>query len=939
MASDPPEEALHFRGKTLTPESPRPLHIAEPSNIPLLQNQMDAAYHDTSAFESIPEVKEHTVNPALAGQGIEAVDQFSTHTYSLLQSGLEQMNTSGAGPSGITGSFPGSNTKAEGIISENESIFTSTTRDEILTSSLSSPVPDPAPPNPASHIHIAVPEDNSSAALLGSNNDLGRPDALDVYQAAPGPSLTSYDYQQPQVCASESEVAGDSLEADAAASHNSGDIRPDISQNSLLNTAVTYQNLLDSSAPSSFPTPTATITTAAHPAEPINQPTQSLGDISSMPKSSLPYPSTLPPRPPAHETESIKSSHADTGSGHPSSPSYTQPSKEVPQDDHSNRPLQGGYPLAMDSNLSVPSSSFAAPQQVQAPLKSHSRKASGSSRKRDSHDENIESAKGDQQDDTPWGPDIQKKYDDFLRDERVYVTEAHWDRFPVGSRLFIGNLPTERVTKRDLFHLFHMHGKLAQISIKQAYGFIQFLEPDSCRRALQTQQGATVRGRKIHLEISKPQRSARNSGPAETGGRSQRRSRSPEYERTREPARGGRSTTDRYDRFPGQSQSRLAISDFREKDQHRYRDRTSRSPSPRGPRRDSYHSRERNFDRYDRRDRRRSRSRSPRPRNARYRSPSPRDKGYDSESDLPIPRRDPRNVPEVQVIVLENADNEFVYRVENAFRDRGLRCDVLILSPRIRLSAVVRRQVLEGVLAIVRISRANQYSGKIPLQIFDRTGGLGNVRFNGGPILTPYTLLVSRIDFDLEYSELDLSVAAEIVVHARNSQKPSLIQLQPQPQPQLLPVALPAQPIQQLLPPQQSEQAAIANLLSNLDSTTLHSLLNTLNQQQQLQAQQQHQQTHQFQPQSVPTTAPQLNSTNLAALLGNLTRQSNANPPSIPATTQSAQFAPPTNPNTHPTANLASLLAKGPGGDASLPQPQANPQVQQIMEQLMKWKQ
>lgn len=282
------------------------------------------------------------------------------------------------------------------------------------------------------------------------------------------------------------------------------------------------------------------------------------------------------------------------------------------------------------------------------------------------------------------------------------------------------------------------HFRLSKALQSGAERFVSSL-PTHCLRSYSNIQS--------DLEISKPQRGARNSGPTENSGRKQRRSRSPEYERNREPPpRGGRSAADRYDRGPG----RLAISDFREKDPHRYRDRSSRSPSPRGLRRDSYHSRERSFDRYDPRERRRSRSRSPRPRIARYRSPSPRDKGYDSESDLPIPRRDPRNVPEVQVIVLENADklvypltqvftcqhanrfsSEFVYRVENAFRDRGLRCDVLILSPRIRLSAVVRRQVMEGVLAIVRISRANQYSGKIPLQIFDRSGGMDNVRFNG----------------------------------------------------------------------------------------------------------------------------------------------------------------------------------------------------------------
>lgn len=60
-----------------------------------------------------------------------------------------------------------------------------------------------------------------------------------------------------------------------------------------------------------------------------------------------------------------------------------------------------------------------------------------------------------------------------------------------------GNLPTEKVTKRDIFHLFHKHGKLAQISIKQAYGFVQFLDSGACQRALQIEQGVQIRGRKM----------------------------------------------------------------------------------------------------------------------------------------------------------------------------------------------------------------------------------------------------------------------------------------------------------------------------------------------------------------------------------------------------------------------------------------------------------
>lgn len=40
--------------------------------------------------------------------------------------------------------------------------------------------------------------------------------------------------------------------------------------------------------------------------------------------------------------------------------------------------------------------------------------------------------------DAPWGPEVQRKYDDFLHQERIYVTEGLWDRFPSGSRLFVG---------------------------------------------------------------------------------------------------------------------------------------------------------------------------------------------------------------------------------------------------------------------------------------------------------------------------------------------------------------------------------------------------------------------------------------------------------------------------------------------------------------------
>jgi hypothetical protein len=54
---------------------------------------------------------------------------------------------------------------------------------------------------------------------------------------------------------------------------------------------------------------------------------------------------------------------------------------------------------------------------------------------------------------------------------------------------------------------------------------------------------------------------------------------------------------------------------------------------------------------------------------------------------------------------------------------------VLLLSPRLSEAAVVRRQILEGVLAVVRLTKANLATGRLSLQLFDRRAGADNVKF------------------------------------------------------------------------------------------------------------------------------------------------------------------------------------------------------------------
>jgi hypothetical protein len=219
--------------------------------------------------------------------------------------------------------------------------------------------------------------------------------------------------------------------------------------------------------------------------------------------------------------------------------------------------------------------------------------------------------------DAPLDPQTQQLYDQFIQFERQNVHDGQWDKFPMGSRLFIGNLSTEKVHKKDVFKRFYKYGQLAQISLKQAYGFVQFMDAATCDTALAMEQGQKLRGREMHLEVSKPAKSTRQHD------RNRRRSRSPDYNR------GG--VRDRVDRYSGSP---------RDRDNRRSRDDWRRSPSPRrgygGGR----------TDRYD--ERRRSGTPSSYDDRTQYSKPQ--------GDDLDLPWRAPGQVPDIQILVVDNID-------------------------------------------------------------------------------------------------------------------------------------------------------------------------------------------------------------------------------------------------------------------------------------------
>ncbi|KAL3453916.1 hypothetical protein BJX65DRAFT_79991 [Aspergillus insuetus] len=834
MTPDSPDEAFHFRGKTLTPESPRPVHVAEPANIPVLQNQMDPVFNDTSTYQKAESVYK-------SGYHVPRNGQYTT--------GSE-----------VRG-YPG-------------------------------PVQDGQEQWPP-HLHLQDPSFLPAHPLPGAP-----PSSSHAPRDAPFANEVDHSITNLQTQAA--------LHARLDAEHKHEDTST--------GNGVDFQNLLDN-LPSS--------TAASAPPVPGN--TISAGDASTFPQAAVGEASQfslgLPPRPPPQEKPSIHPNYnpSDDIRSYHQLPAQTSPSSSNPYASQQSNYQSPHGPTALSPAV-APGTSLGSSALPPPPIASFQQPASVAMETQDASPATQKNGPVDRQptrsdEDTPWGPEVQKKYDEFLRDERVYVTEGLWDRFPYGSRLFVGNLPTERVTKRDLFHIFHSYGKLAQISIKQAYGFIQFLEASSCKRALEGEQGAVVRGRKVHLEISKPQR---NTRPAPTPSEAPRappprRSRSPDYSRGGAPNnRSARASGERFDRShePG----RVPFSDFRDEPTHRRRDDyrpPPRSPSPRSYRpREGYRSRDRTPERFDRRGVRRSRS--PYGRDRRYRSPSPRGRSsYDDDADLPVPRRVGRDVPDVQILVLEELDRNFVYHVESSFRNRGLRVDVLALGPRIPLDAAVKRQVSEGVLAVVRLSRPSQFSRKLPLQVFDRSAGKDNVRSS-------------------EYPDLEPSIAAEIVFQAQALQRnaPSI----PFPPSAYGVPPMPSVPLPPAAQPPLAAQPTLANAISTLDGPALQSLIAALQQPRQPAI-------PSTQP-SFPAPANPLPTPDLASLLSAATRQPIPPHAAHQSLHQQSQPFPQQGPNGAAISdpNLLSLLAKGlgghqPQGHAALP-----PHVQNIMSQLGKWK-
>lgn len=209
---------------------------------------------------------------------------------------------------------------------------------------------------------------------------------------------------------------------------------------------------------------------------------------------------------------------------------------------------------------------------------------------------------------------------------------------------------------------------------------------------------------------------------------------------------------------------------------------------------------------------RRGRSRSPTSvsgANYRRRSPSPYRRGPPvTEADLEIPRRYGPDVPDLQLLLLQDVNRDFVGWVQSAFIERGLKVDVMFLNPRFPRDLVIQRQVVEGVHGVIELDFRSQTVAKVPLQTFDRSAGRHNARFD-------------------QYQDLDPKIAAEIVARAKSqSQLQSSASYNTA---QYSPVNYPPQPqmAPQHYPGPHSQPPANLNL-GGLDNATLQRVLSAV---------------------------------------------------------------------------------------------------------------
>ena len=417
-----PQEGPEHRTDCLSPVSPKPLHFPAPSNIALLENQMDPNFEATASVQAeeqpaISKSHESIGEVGVDGQATIKEDVSPDNQASSLAAynqnyGANAYNT--APESFIT----------QGNYRPNQTLSASNEHHDAAVTL------EPSPPLPTQLASTSITDTISPAPVQGNDN-----------QESSGTACPDISAPNDSTAALSNSLNIQAFLDDIAAPNNA----------STAPTAATMTATTSLSADLNAPE------TILHPE---NQTARTPKDPS--PSTPLTSPN-LPPRPPSQNSphdlaaqenfpqvkaepapEAEKPSVVDASFAplaHAAPPPLPTAGAPGVQTTHSLPVLPPPVPIPSNPPISlfpgtgdpIQSPSMASFNQQNTVI---SRPGEDVSRGLD-EDENL-----------PWGPNTQKEYDSFLAAERKYVLEGNWDKFPIGSRLFLGkfDLPISTIS-------------------------------------------------------------------------------------------------------------------------------------------------------------------------------------------------------------------------------------------------------------------------------------------------------------------------------------------------------------------------------------------------------------------------------------------------------------------------------------------------------------
>jgi hypothetical protein len=358
------EEVVSYRSTDLSPVSPKPIHYPQPSNIPLLDLQMAAAFGQAGLVPPFPPQTADTI-PQEA-QGVEPPANITTITHN---SSAFVENASVLAAQAVDGS---ADSKLTDTAMMRGDVEKAQPEAQIDTPNMS-----------AVTLSSAVQSDPPASAQASHDAAMAFLQSLSI--PFPSTNPLSNNEATPQ-----QDMSTDVATALPESTQSATGAPADDTMSGQPNGGVVFDTLLDKLS-------TSAVETAApstlHHAEPSQQPNVT-SSIHQTPIHLIPTAANLPPRP------NVQQVGADV-----------RPSSSYQQQEQGQSQRSASVSAGVTSNGLSAVHNGTVQHMVTPPTTNE---------------------------DEPFSPDLQKQYEEFLATEAKYMIANEWDKFPPGSRLFVG---------------------------------------------------------------------------------------------------------------------------------------------------------------------------------------------------------------------------------------------------------------------------------------------------------------------------------------------------------------------------------------------------------------------------------------------------------------------------------------------------------------------